>query len=60
MSTACHVCGQGIFVEPPSGKDSYLICTECNAIWLLYQPLPHQDEFHKDTHKIKMYAGGYG
>lgn len=60
MATKCHVCGQGIFVEPPSGKESYMLCNECGAIWLLYKPLPHQDDFHKDTHKIKAYFGGYG
>lgn len=56
----CTVCHQSEFQLPKSNKTSYLICPECGTILLRYVPLPHQDEFHKDTHKIKGYFGGYG
>lgn len=46
--------------DPKNGQESYLICGECGSIQLTYQPLSHQDEFHRDPHKFKMFAGGYG
>lgn len=56
----CPVCDFGYLMEPPDGQESYLLCSECEAIQLLYQPLPHQTEFHKDTHKYKAFFGGFG
>lgn len=56
----CPTCKLGLLTPPPSGQESYLICNECKTIKLKYVPMPQQEVFHKDPHKIKMFAGGMG
>ena len=60
----CPECGYGIMMESnqrdDDGKPIYTSCSECDTHQLLYMPLPHQDKFHSDTHKYKMFAGGFG
>lgn len=53
-------CGRGYFDIPISSQEWHLTCSECNAIIMVYEPLPHQEKFHADPHKYKMFAGGYG
>lgn len=38
----------------------FVYCPVCNAHICTYKPMPHQEEFHKDTHQKKLYAGGFG
>lgn len=53
-------CGRGYFDVPLSSQEWHVTCVECGAIMMVYDPLPHQEAFHKDNHKYKMFAGGYG
>jgi hypothetical protein len=45
-----------------SGKpcEFFVYCPNCNAHICTYQPMPHQEAFHKDEHMKKLYAGGFG
>jgi phage terminase large subunit len=56
----CPVCNFGKLMETGLTGDWNLECNECNAIILCYEPLPHQIAFHQDSHKYRLYAGGYG
>ena len=60
----CPECGYGIMraseQRDDDGTPIYMSCSECDTHQLLYIPMPHQDEFHSDTHKYRMFAGGYG
>ena len=60
----CPQCGFGSMIassqQDDDGASIYLECGECGTVQLCYVPLPHQDDFHADTHKFKMFAGGYG
>ena len=38
----------------------FVYCPVCNAHICTYKPMPHQEEFHKDQHQKKLYAGGFG
>lgn len=52
-------CG-GIFELPKNGQEWHLECDQCETILFCYIPMPHQEAFHKDTSKYRMWAGGYG
>jgi uncharacterized protein (DUF983 family) len=52
----CPHCRIGRFLE--TDQDSYLLCDECGAIYFTYKPQPYQAAYHRDPHKIKMFAGG--
>lgn len=56
----CTECGLGTWEVPPNGQEWHLVCDECNAIQMVYDPLPHQAKFHADPHKYKGFFGGYG
>ena len=56
----CQNCHTGHLIEPPNGQQSYLKCDACNAILLLYKPMPHQVEYHKDQTKFKGFLVGTG
>lgn len=60
----CPTCGYGLMMEGNQKDDDgvpiYLSCSECDTHQLMYVPMSHQDDFHSDTHKYKMFAGGYG
>lgn len=56
----CPECGLGKFEQPLSGQTSYVICGECESIQLLYFPQSYQDDYHKDSHWIKGFFGGFG
>lgn len=45
-----------------SGKtcEFFVYCPNCNAYVCTYQPMAHQEAFHKDEHQHKLYAGGFG
>lgn len=60
VDTICPTCGVGKMQTPVNGQEWHVVCDECNAIMLCYDPLPHQALFHMDDHKIKMFAGGFG
>ena len=60
----CPICSFGRMIESnqkdDDGNSIYLSCGECDTTQLNYIPMPHQDKFHSDPAKIKMFAGGYG
>lgn len=56
----CHHCGIGHYIEFPDENEWNLICNECRAVLFCYNPLPHQQAFHADGAKYRLYAGGYG
>jgi len=35
----------------------WAVCDECENFLFLYDPMPHQLRFHRDTAKFKMYGG---
>lgn len=60
IGEVCAQCGFGKYMETGQTGDWNLECSECGTILFCYEPMEHQAEFHKDAHKYKMYAGGYG
>lgn len=60
----CPICNYGKMVasdqRDDDGNSIYLSCNDCESVQMLYLPLPHQDDFHADPAKIKLFAGGYG
>ena len=54
----CKVCSTGEYKFPDGKK--YGICNVCNAALIDYRPLPHQQEYHQDTHTFKAIFGAYG
>jgi hypothetical protein len=60
IGMTCDHCSYGKMTEPANGQEWHLECDECKAILFCYTPLPHQEDFHKDNAKYKLYAGGYG
>jgi PBSX family phage terminase large subunit len=54
----CKVCSTGEYVTPDGKK--YGICNICNSAIIHYRPLPHQQDYHKDTHTFKAIFGAYG
>lgn len=59
LDTKCHRC-HGSYKLPDNGQQWHLVCNECGAILLVYQPLPHQKRFHQDPARIRGFFGGYG
>lgn len=60
LGTECENCKFGKYDIPLSGQEWHLVCDECGTVKMVYEPLPHQEAFHADPHKYKMFAGGYG
>lgn len=60
LGKPCHHCARGKYVMPYTGQEWHLECNYCEAIYFVYEPMPHQLAFHKDKHKFRMLAGGYG
>lgn len=56
----CETCKLGFYDIPINAQEWHVTCNECNAITLVYEPMPHQERFHTDTHKYRLFAGGYG
>lgn len=60
----CPHCHYSHLEECPSFNGTpcefFLYCPTCNAYVCTYKPMPHQEAFHRDYHKMKMYAGGFG
>lgn len=54
----CKICSTGEYIVPEGKK--YGICDVCQSAVILYRPLPHQTEYHKDTHTFKAIFGAYG
>lgn len=60
LGQTCHSCGFGKYIEYPDGNEWNVLCNECRANLFCYDPLPHQQDFHSDPAKYRMFAGGYG
>jgi phage terminase large subunit len=60
LNNPCQTCNNGNYVITNDCGEWNLECDECHAVLFCYQPLPHQQAFHQDPHKYKLYAGGYG
>ena len=60
----CPHCHYGVLEDDLSfsGKvcEFFVYCPNCNAHICTYQPMPHQEAFHKDETMKKLYAGGFG
>lgn len=56
----CPECRYGRFQVPVNGQEWHLECDNCDTILFCYRPMPHQEAFHKDRTKFRMFAGGYG
>lgn len=60
LNKPCTQCNEGKLHEPEDNKEWFLVCSECQAIHLVYEPLPHQRAFHEDKAKVLCFFGGYG
>jgi PBSX family phage terminase large subunit len=60
IKKTCQHCNIGHYVEFPDENEWNVQCNECSAILFCYNPLPHQQLFHADGAKYRLYAGGYG
>jgi phage terminase large subunit len=60
VDTVCPHCKFGALKTPSNGQEWHVSCNECGAITFCYVPMPHQEEFHKDNAKFRMWAGGFG
>ena len=56
----CEACHLGTYQEPENGQDWHVKCGECGAVRMVYEPMPHQQAFHEDPHKYRLFAGGFG
>jgi phage terminase large subunit len=60
----CPQCSFGRMIESDQrdddGSSIYLTCNECETVQMNYLPMDHQNTFHADAAKFKMFAGGYG
>ena len=60
----CPHCHYGTLEEDVSFNGTacefFVYCPNCNAHICTYQPMSHQEAFHKDEHQKKLYAGGFG
>ena len=60
LKDKCESCLAGSYELPENGQEWHLVCDSCRAIKFCYVPMPHQYNFHRDSHKYKMFAGGFG
>ena len=60
LGTVCKKCGQGQYTYTSDNNEWWVQCNSCLSYLFCYVPMPHQYMFHKDKHKFKMYAGGFG
>jgi phage terminase large subunit len=60
IGNECLKCGHGKLIETADGGEWWLECNECENLLFCYNPMPHQEDFHSDGHKFKMFAGGFG
>lgn len=60
LGKTCDNCHIGTYELPESEQEWHVICPECKSIYLVYEPMQHQKEFHQDPHKYRLFAGGYG
>lgn len=58
IGTKCDNCRWGVYHAPDNGQEWHVVCNDCEAIHICYEPLPHQAEFHADPTKYRMFAGG--
>lgn len=65
----CANCQTGHLITPPDEHPSYLICDNCKAIQLLYEPMDYQEKMHQVPYvknndyiqpQILGIFGGYG
>lgn len=56
----CVECKRGTYQVPANGQEWHLVCSDCNTLVMAYEPLPHQEAFHADPTKYRLFAGGYG
>ena len=63
MGLVCNNCFTADIVVPDNNHPAYLICPNCNAIELTYQPQDYQEALHqlpKEEMQIVAVFGGYG
>ena len=56
---ACPTC-KVTLVSTSNHNEWWRKCPDCNQFTFLYNPMPHQERFHRDSAKFKMFAGGFG
>ena len=59
-NTICGECSIGAMIPTNCNNEWWLQCDECRALLFCYEPMEHQIPFHQDTHKYRMWAGGFG
>ena len=57
LGQACKNCSSGIYKETSCDNSWWVQCNDCDSFHFCYVPMAHQQAFHEDLHKIKMYAG---
>lgn len=60
LGEKCEHCGYGTMVEPLDFNEWWTRCNDCNAYKFCYVPMEHQERFHADSHKFRMWGGGFG
>lgn len=51
---------RGHFKNTKAYNEWWVVCSECNLFFFLYEPMPHQLRYHRDKAKFKLWAGAYG
>lgn len=59
LDSKCE-CGRGLLRQTECFNEWWLQCNDCDRFVFCYEPMVHQMDFHLDTHKIKMWSGGFG
>ena len=58
LGQMCSKCTYGKYVNTNDNNKWWVKCSECETLLFCYDPMPHQELFHSDPHKFKMWAGG--
>lgn len=56
----CPYCGSGEITIHKHSKHQYGYCDTCDAAYIHYIPLPHQEDVHRSHAPIKVLLGGMG
>lgn len=56
----CYNCKSAPLQLPEDNHPSYLVCPNCGALHLTYEPLPHQAHMHANPAVFIGYFGGFG
>ena len=60
LGTKCAKCHHGTMIETDNSCEWWVRCDDCGHLVFCYEPMPHQQRFHSDSAKFKLYGGGYG